>query len=312
MLVKRVALLISLVLGGILAAAARTEAEDSPVFVIGQDVQSIMDYQEALKDYAAIKEIHDPDGIMVYTAINDLRGLAEPVDHGAGVNHADALIQKYPQIKVVQIGLYLKFMLNEIVAGGLDENIVQLGEWIKNSGKRVYLRIGYEFDNPENGYDRPQYIQAYRHIVEHLRKRNVQNVYFVWHTIAWRKNDWPAYDPIQWYPGDQYVDWLGISFFDSARNEERDAAAELARKIQKPLMIAESSPFNCLTVEEKIKWMQELFGYMKNNHVKFLSYINVHWDALPLFAEEKWGDARLETSPVLMLAWLTELENYRK
>ena len=288
---------------------ANTSANDhKPIFVVGQDVQSINDFFSSLRNLPNTKNIHYPDGFMAYTAINDLRGLSESVDQGAGVNYTDELIRNYPQCRIIQIGLYLKYMLKEIVGGGLDQNIVQLGRWIKNSKKDVYLRIGYEFDNPENDYDPQEYIQAYRYIVERLRKMDIPNVHFVWHTMAWRDKDSPVYGPLKWYPGDQYVDWVGISFFDAQRDQERDAAAVLARKIHKPLMIAESSPFFQYTDEEKLRWIKKLFDYVKNNDVKFLSYINVNWDDLTMFKTKKWGDARLQKSTVIMKEWLKQID----
>lgn len=299
-------LLLSCLLTATLNAAVikETEAQHNKIFVIGQDVPSINDFSSALKDA--------PDGCMAYTAINDLRGLSEPVDHGAGVNNIDELIRIHPEYQVIQIGLYMRFMLKEIVQGGLDQNIIQLGKWIKKSGRDVYLRIGYEFDNPDNDYDPQQYIPAYRYIVDHLRRMDIPNVHFVWHTIAWKDGDWPAYDPLRWYPGDAYVDWVGISFFDPQREEERAVAAELARKINKPLMIAESSPFKRYSEQEKLEWIRKLFEYIKKNDVSFLSYINVNWDALPLFAAEKWGDARLQNNPVLMEEWQKQIEEFKK
>ena len=282
-----------------------------PTFLIGQDVQSIDDFLAALKTSPSVKDIHYPNGIMAYTAINDVRGLSESVDHGAGVNFVDESLQKYPVSQVVQIGLYMKFMLKEVVSGGLDDNITKMGRWIKNCNQRVYLRIGYEFDNPDNEYDPEEYIHAYRYVVDHLRKMDIPNVYFVWHTIAWRDPSWPIFDPMKWFPGDDYVDWVGISFFDSQRDEERETTAELARKLKKPLMIAESSPFNQYTVEGKLQWIRKLFKYIHDSDVQFLSYINVNWDVFPLFESQKWGDARLENSPPLMAEWLKQIEQYR-
>jgi hypothetical protein len=275
-------------------------SSNKPLLVIGQDSKSISDFFTALEPFVAAGDISFPDGIMAYTAISDLRGLSEPVDHGAGVNYVDELLKKYPTIQIVQLGLYMRYALDDIARGLLDNNIDELSQWIERSGKQVYLRIGYEFDNPENDYDPQQYILAYRRIVNRLRKNGLTNVYFVWHTIAWKDKDWPAYQPLQWYPGDEYVDWIGISFFDAARTTERNIATELARDKNKPLMIAESSPFNQYTVESKVAWLQSLFNYVNANNVRFISYINVNWDALPMFSTEKWGDARLQNDPILM------------
>ncbi len=298
--------LVALIIFGSLYPLAHGEDSRDSIFVIGQDNKSIADYM------VAMSQGKSPNGIMVYTAINDLRGLSQPVDQGAGVNYADELLHKYPQMQVVQIGLYMRYMLNEIVQGSFDKNIDLLGEWIKRSGKQVYLRIGYEFDNPDNEYDPGQYIKAYRYIVDRLKRDNVNNVYFVWHSIAWRDKGWPEYDPLKWYPGNEYVDWIGISFFDIKRDEERNIITKIAKSKNKPIMIAESSPFKQYTVEEKLGWIKKLFEYIKFNNVKFLSYINVNWDMLPLFKADEYGDARLLKDPILIEEWVKEINQFRQ
>jgi len=280
---------------------------DRPIFVIGQDVQSIHDYMVASKNAT-----DQPDGFMVYTAINDMRGLWEPVDQGAGTNYADQILKEYPQMRVIQIGLYMRYMLKETLNGSFDKTIDRLGEWIKKTGKQVYLRIGYEFDALENEYDPDDYKRTYRYIANRLKAKGIKNLHFVWHTIAWRGKDWPMYEPLKWYPGDQYVDWVGVSFFDSKQDDERNAVVQLALKVHKPIMIAESSPFSKYSEHEKLEWMKKLFEFMKDNNIQFLSYINVDWDSLPMFAKMKWGDARLEKTPALMEEWLRRIKEFHQ
>ena len=308
-------LLLILFLYPILSAPAQAAAiglDNQPTLVIGQDSQSISDFINRLSNSKSAQDWFYPDGIMVYTAINDPRGLSEPADHGAGINHADDILRKFPKMQVVQIGLYLKYMLTEIVNGGLDENIDKLGKWIKDSKKDVYLRIGYEFDNPDNEYAPAEYVKAYRYIVDRLREFGVNTVHYVWHTIAWKDKTWPGYNPLAWYPGDEYVDWVGISFFDSKRDKERRLAVKIAHAKKKPLMIAESSPFNQYSVEEKSEWLNQLFEFISQNHIKFISYINVNWDDLLLFKAMKWGDARLQKHPELLEQWLRHIEKFRR
>lgn len=287
--------------------------ESKPIFIVGQDTQSITDYCSYIQKQDKANDPRYPDGFMVYMAINDpdSRGLSKLVDHGAGRNYADELIRAYPTTHIIQIGLYMREMLKATAKGNMDQNITHLGQWIKNSKQDVYLRIGYEFDNPENGYDPTEYVQAYRHIADRLRAMDLPNLHLVWHTIAWRDKDGPAYEPLKWYPGDQYVDWVGISFFDLKEDRERIAAGLLARKLNKPLMIAESSPFKQYSTSEKLRWIRGLFKYINDYDVRFLSYINVDWDALPMFKDMKWGDARLQQSNVLMKEWRKGLEQFR-
>ncbi|MDD3066032.1 MAG: hypothetical protein PHT24_07230 [Endomicrobiaceae bacterium] len=282
-----------------------------PIFVIGQDSQSIEEFFSSLKQFN-IKEISYPDGIMVYTSINSISGLDEPSYNGAGVNYADDMIKNYPDIKVVQIGLYMKDMLDEVINGSFDDNIDKLGTWIKNSNKDVYLRIGYECDNTENDYNPEKYINAYRYIANRLKNNTVTNVHFVWHIIAWNSNSKNPYNPMIYYPGDDCVNMIGISFFDVSAVKERKIAGDIASAKKKPLMIAESSPFNRYTVENKAAWINALFKYVKDYKVSFISYINVNWDELPMFEDQKWGDARLQQNKKLMKLWSDGIKQFKK
>lgn len=282
-----------------------------PVFVIGQDNQSIEDYFSSLKESSATA-VSYPDGIMVYTSIDSVSGLNEPSYNGAGINYADDMLKKYPDIKVVQIGLYMKYMLDEVINGTFDQNIDKLGLWIKNSNKDVYLRIGYECDNTENDYNPEKYIEAYRHIANRLKDKNISNIYFVWHIIAWTSDKKNRYNPIIYYPGDDCVDLIGISFFDVSAVKERKIAGDIASAKKKPLMIAESSPFNRYSVENKLTWINALFKYVKDYKISFISYINVNWDELPMFEQQKWGDARLQQNKKLMQTWSDNIKQFKK
>lgn len=300
-----------LLLNILLPSSFAESIKNKSVFVIGQDSQSIEDFFSSLKQFN-IKEISYPDGIMVYTSINSISGLDEPSYNGAGTNYADDMLKKYPDIKVVQIGLYMKDMLDEVINGSFDENIDKLGTWIKNSNKTVYLRIGYECDNPENNYNSEKYINAYRHIVTRLKNNGVANTYFVWHTIAWNGNNKNPYNPISYYPGDDYVDMIGISFFDATAVKERKIVSTIALNKKKPLMIAESSPFNQYSVEKKLAWMKTLFKYVKDYNVSFISYINVNWNELPMFESQNWGDARLQQNKILIEKWSDNIKQFKK
>ena len=74
-----------------------------------------------------------------------------------------------------------------------------------------------EFDNPFFGYsDNPEaYAQSFRHIVNFLRRTLSEQSYlktkFVWHSWAAPKSDGVSLK--DFYPGDDYVDWVGISVF---------------------------------------------------------------------------------------------------
>ena len=151
--------------------------------------------------------------------------------------------------------------LARIATGDYDANIRQLARFVSLIEVPVYLRIGYEFDGSWNqGYaDTANYIAAWRRIVNGLREQGAENVQFIWQAAVFPLDEFQEgyhENLADWYPGDSYVDWMGISLFlhldekpgvegDYDPPTARELIAEMldfARERGKPVMIAEASP----------------------------------------------------------------------
>lgn len=151
--------------------------------------------------------------------------------------------------------------LSRIVSGELDDNTRQLGRFIRLINQPVYLRIGYEFDGGWNhGYENAERYQAvFRRIVDVLREEGAENFETVWQAASFPLdvlNDGAYTDYREWYPGDEYVDWMGVSLFvglDEVPAVETafvpptardliDLMLDFAREKGKPVMIAEAAP----------------------------------------------------------------------
>jgi len=278
---------------------SQVSASDKVTFAVGQDVDAFENY---VKDFG-----HVPDGFMTYTSLQDLEGLWSEADHGGGRQHAQYLIEKYPQC-FLQLGLYLVDILPDITAGVYDEHLSRLSEWFKQIKIPVYLRIGYEFDGPHNHYDPQEYAAAYRYIVDYLRKEGVANVEYVWHSFAGYIE---GGNLMRWYPGDEYVDWIGISYFDAYADSFRQDVVKISETIHKPLMIAESTPYKIgVTQGEKSWsiWFQRYFNFIKTNDVKMFCYINWDWASVPMFKGQGWGSGRLQDDPYISQKWIEELK----
>lgn len=231
-----------------------------------------------------------PAGFMFYTALSDLNGLEEEADFGSGVTSGSYLVKKYPGA-ALQIGLYLVNSLDDVISGELDKNIEKLAVWIKSTHAPVFLRIGYEFDYPENGYEPEKYVAAFRYIVDKMDSFNVVNAAYVWHSYA-------SLNPRgieAWYPGDDYVDWCAISYF---ANPQWIPMFKFAQRHSKPLMIAESAPMlgHDLKEENKTKWYNKLFRFAEIQNIKALCYINCNWDIHPQFQHWNWGNSKINAS----------------
>lgn len=253
-------------------------AELQPDFrvIVGQDL-------DALRGYHGSGLFPKPDGVTVYLSLMnllnedaDFGGLGvgldgEPVDvetdWGGGPTSAWKAVYEF-DANGVAIGLNFADyagdgLIDRLVTGGLDAEIDHLAAFFVRIDRPVYLRIGYEFDGAWNpGYeDQPRFVEAYRRIVDRVRAAGADKVEFVWQSATS-----PIDDVIEgcredlsgWYPGDEYVDWMGMSFFlppdevqrsqvadnriDWTQRDFMDELLTLAREHNKPVLVAEASP----------------------------------------------------------------------
>ena len=300
-------LLTGLILGVFLAVAPGTARsgyefippEGKTFLFVGQDRHTIDQY------VAATKVV--PAGVMIYTSIQEVSGLAQPYDNGGGVHDGEYLMRKYPDSSL-QIGLYMVNALEGVSQGSYDKNIDKLAKWIRDQKRPVYLRIGYEFDNPQNHYHPQQYILAYKKIVDRFREIGVDNVAFVWHSGAYIAG---GPDPLTWYPGADYVDWFAASLFAPAQFEKIKDLSDKAKLRYKPFMIAEASPMGTYSLQSKKEWLDKFFRIIAMVEPQAVCYINSNWDTMPMWVSEKFGDARVEQSPELKEIWLKEIQKDR-
>jgi len=90
-------------------------------------------------------------------------------------------------------------------------------------------------------------VSAFRHIVERFRVNGATNASWMWTLTA---NEFRTGDPLDTYPGDQYVDWVGVDGYTNLQcpwlkvpwmpfRQLFAAATKFARDHGKPLAIAE-------------------------------------------------------------------------
>ena len=243
------------------------------LFIIGQDLGSV-------RDYAASGCCPRANGNTAYLDFYDLlseeggygglgldpqgRPLEEEMDWGGGPAHAWKSATEIGGVLAIGLSITENDQpagLEYIAAGAYDAHIRQLAKFISLIEVPVYLRIGYEFDGSWNqGYsNRANYIAAWRRIVDGLREQGADNVEFVWQAAAFPLDELMEghHENLpDWYPGDDHVDWMGVSLFmhldekpavdaDYDPPTARELISELldfARERGKPVMIAEASP----------------------------------------------------------------------
>ncbi|OGX08089.1 MAG: hypothetical protein A2Y06_02225 [Omnitrophica WOR_2 bacterium GWA2_37_7] len=276
--------------------------QDKVLVFIGQDNKTIETYIDQVG--------HQPDGFMLYTSIQKVEGLIAPSpDYGSGIGYADGLMTKYPKASL-QLGLYMVDALKDVYQGAYDDNIEIIADWFKTKNVPIYLRIGYEFDGPHNHYDPRDYIKAYRYLVDCFRRSGVTNVAYVWHSYGYEREE-----PIlNWYPGDEYVDWVGISCF-TLPNFFIGSIVEFANDHKKPVMIAEGTPRGYGVHKGRLSWeawFKIMFSLVKKYDIKAISYINSNWEGQSMWAGQGWGDARIEANDFVKESWLKEVQRISK
>jgi hypothetical protein len=131
-----------------------------------------------------------------------------------------------------------KFGLREIVAGKWDAYIDQWGDAARAFGHPMIVVFGVEmngewfpwsgifygadqWDIEKKTWRGPeQFKAAYRHVVDRVRARGASNIQWMFHTNNYSSplDTWnfaPSY-----YPGSDYVDWLGISVYGQQFTDE--------------------------------------------------------------------------------------------
>lgn len=268
------------------AGCSADDASDSPDVVAGQrpSAEKLLILGQdlsAVRGYMASDCCLQPDGLTAYLDFYDILkpgdfgGLGIDADGeqldfelswGAGPNSAYLTATDFG-VSDIAIGLSITENehpggLQRIIGGEHDDEIRQLARFAELVDGQVYLRIGYEFDGAWNhGYWNPdQYIGAYQRIVDILRTEGADNVEYVLQASAAGVDeiiDGGHEDISKWYPGDEYVDWIGLSWFMNpdersivpqtnftpmSPGELSDEVLQLAREKGKPVMIAEASP----------------------------------------------------------------------
>ena len=325
------------------AFSETTFAPDSGqiILFVGQDLDSVRDYTRSeccpvpagITTYIGLFNVLDPNVRFGGMGIDEnQKPLDDFANWGAGDSSLYTVMQEYPD-SAIAIGLSMTEnehpgAMKELIAGERDREIKHLATLLKKHPRPVFLRIGYEFDGMWNaGYgDTQQYIDGYKRIVDVFRAEKADNV-----TYVWQASSSPTDDSIEgrhenirlWYPGDEYVDWMALSWFlvpdfvgpnssyPATQNGLADEMVVFARERNKPVMIAEATPiaydlkqgFKAFhspvwdgtpksNITEKSgqqiwdEWFHTFFEYIYENSdvIRSVAYINANWDGQPMWS----------------------------
>jgi len=114
--------------------------------------------------------------------------------------------------------------LYDIADGHCDSYVRLIARKLKALPFTFLLRFAHEMNIQDQSWwvghynsDPQLYINAYRRLHDVFASEGVTNVQWVWSPCvnSWPEDEWNSID--NYYPGDEYVDWIGLSAFNYAK-----------------------------------------------------------------------------------------------
>jgi hypothetical protein len=199
--------------------------------------------------------------------------------------------------------------LRAIAEGKYDAYIDKWAKDARSFGLPFFIRWGHEMNDPYRypwgqQNNRPEdYIAAWQHIVNRFNALGVKNALWLW-------SPHPAYSFSEFYPGHNYVDWIGLTALNygtvatwsqwwSFNEVVGKAYGELAG-YQKPLMLTE---FGSLAVGgDRAAWYGEALASLPKTYpqVKAVVFFHAANDVTVTYKSLDWSFE--EDSAVLVAA----------
>jgi hypothetical protein len=292
---------------------ARLEPEKTVLEGAGQDPVGFKDYCDALGPAGA------PVLFMTYVP---LTGRVEDIERWGREVTGELSSARLGNL-IPQIGLGMTQGKDAgngadtlVASGAFDAQIDAFCRVLKSLDRRVFVRIGFEFEGKWNGYHPQAYQAAFIRITQALRKSQIDAA-TVWCSAGVSAGGQSLDRLMTFYPGDAWVDWWGIDLFAATEllSDRTLKFCDGARAHQKPVMIGESSPRRIGTRGGQDSWDRWFSPYFKLIHerpeIKAFCYINWEWGAWAQrlgFKWTDWGDCRIEQSEVVAGLFRREME----
>ncbi len=325
---RSLALSVALSAGQAFAVSGTLVPDDGVMLSVGQDIESIGEYVSAVGT--------QPAGVTNYVGIANLDGLSNNADAGAGRNNVAELAATYPDRALV-VGVSMNGVIDQVAAGDYNANIDTLLNTLGGYNRPVYLRWAYEVDGPWNNHNPAAVKSTFEYVHNRIEQLGFDDrIALVWQTATYCP---VPINPDEWYPGDDVVDWVGISYFapQDCNWAEVRKVADFAVTHNKPLFINESTPqryktgaltyspdaaFGSNAVNKSAdqiwnEWYQPYFDFIaeyssgSKDVLRGITYINANWDAQPRWnpndgvfgPEGYWGDSRVQANNTILTRW---------
>jgi beta-mannanase len=211
-----------------------------------------------------------------------------------------------------------RFSLTEILAGKWDSYIDKWADGAKAFGKPFFVSFCNEMNGdwfPWSGeyYGAKKggnevFKKAWRHVVDRVRARSAKNILWVFHA-----NSFPATNDVwnmmaSYYPGSDYVDWLGLSIYGKQFRHQgnwayfRDLIKWPYQEItaldpDKPVMLAEFGVGDFPKAGDKAQWVGNALAIIpKYPRIKAAIYWHERWQN----DDGTYSNLRINSSPAVL------------
>ena len=225
-----------------------------------------------------------------------------------------------------------QFSLNAILAGKWDAYIDKWGDAARAFGQPMIVAFGNEMngdwfpwsgwfygadkrvgDSPNKWEGPENFKRAYRYVVDRVRARGAANIKWMFQTnnYSYPIDTWNS--AAAYYPGPEYVDWLGLSVYGQQFKDEPWADIpslvdwpyeEMSRlDPKKPIMIAEWATGEFPRSGNKDAWIQEGLDRFRTHYPRIKAAIYWH---------ERWQNQDQTYSNLRVNSSVESLEAYRQ
>jgi hypothetical protein len=159
----------------------------------------------------------------------------------------------------------------KILNGSSDRTIVRVARKLAGMERPILLRWGwemngdwFEWDGSHNGDNPGAYVQAWRRLHRIFREQGAHNVAWVW-SPNWNSSPDTSWNRFQrYYPGDDVVDWVGVSGYDFFGESPRTlfSAVTAAYGDRKPIILSETAAVG--RGGSKAAWIRKLAGWVED------------------------------------------------
>ncbi len=222
------------------------------------------------------------------------------------------------------------------VSNQYDWIIDSIAVLTKAYGKRMFLRIGGEFNGSGpgwngGGYHPHFYVAMFRKVVGIFETHGMRDsIATIWCYEPDAPDSFDSSDAsgFLWYPGDTFADWFGLDVFDAehfdqslpdhirgviTRKGKSERFLAYARSKGKPVYMSETSAIQTNITSDPAdgvndwnSWFVKFWHFVDlHPEIKGFSYIDADW---PAAVYPGWGDARIENSSILSALYREEMK----